>query len=203
MRVEIQSNGIYVTRTRWFINSETGISVKYFWRATSASVIVDTTCLEEGCESEWTEFLGPCHEKSDNPDEVELQVDYPAPWFFKDPETALTWNIPAPFDIKDRNFRLILSCSHVFEKATELAARGARNQWSTLDADFVWKTPNIKAAAKQKVDEFSNLAKLFNSSAWSSDEGLDQFMNDKFSMEIEDDAFTFYNPTMKPIEMIG
>ena len=83
MKYSIESLG-HVKRNRWFINKEFGISVNYYWQDETAQATFETSLIEEGCEDEWSDLVNSIEnvETEEEIESLEIEIDYPAPWYF-------------------------------------------------------------------------------------------------------------------------
>jgi len=197
-KYKISSEG-YFKRTRWFTNSEDtfGIGIDYVWEETKAGFTADLSFLEADCEEEWNSLIEPAlSPDEDDFEDVEIEVEYPTPWYFTDPK-ALTWTLPKVQSKISSDFKIVIAANYIVMKAIELEKANLPNYWSTTQSNFEWKTPEKEPAAKQVSKEHEMMAKLWNSNAWTSDELLDQFMKQEFDMSIEDDTVVFYNPDVQ------
>lgn len=190
----------YVKRNRWFINEEYGISLDFYWLDCSCQVLIDTQYLEEGCQEEWTDLVGPFIGKEFDADDdsAELSVDYPGPWFITDPSKACLWKTPEiPSKLSD-GFKLVLRTNYIYEKAAQFEKLKKRNGWSTQDNDFKWKVENQIPYAHQKSSELKILADILISNEWVSDGRLEEYLANKFGLSIDEDSYTFYSPAIEP-----
>lgn len=162
-------------------------------------MLVDTKFLEEGCENEWEDLIGPFIGKEFDPndDSVELSIDYPSPWFFTEPKKSCVWKIPTTPSEINENFRVILNTNYIYEKAAQLSKQNKINYWSTQDSEFKWKKENKIPYAHQKYDELTLLAEILNSNEWDSDGKLEEYLERKFNLSLDEDTFTFYSPSIK------
>lgn len=197
VKYSIESLG-HVKRNRWFINKEFGISVNYYWQDETAQATFETSLIEEGCEDEWSDLVNSIEnvETEEEKESLEIEIDYPAPWYFLEPERAATWKLPKPKKTLSVNFNIVISANYVFDKATELQNANEINYWSSMNDEFLWDVEGEKPAPAQISAEFEKIAKVFNSGAWHSEDELNKFMHEEFCMEIEDDVITFYSPNI-------
>jgi len=198
MRYHIQSNK-FLKRARWFIGNEFGINIQYWWIDCPSEVTFDTAYLEKGSEDEWEELVDSVlydPGSEDNEDELEVEFDYPCPWFFTDPTKAASWELPVIEESISSNFRIIMNSSYIEKKAIEMKKSELPNGWSTMDDEFKWKIQHISPGSKQDLIEYQMMAKVWSSNAWTSEERLNEYLLKEFGMTIEDDIVTFYSPSV-------
>ena len=184
----------YLKRSKWFINDELGIGITYWWNKSKNQVTIDMSFVEEGCEDEVISIIEPTYKTLH--DEITVDINYPYPDYFSDPDKGVIWNIPkiekAAFT--DRDFVMTMHSNYLFEKAAKLENEKHKNAWGTVGDDFKWDTLGARPSAKQISIEYQNMADIWLSTAWASDEKLSEFMFAKFGMQIDEDYFSFYNP---------
>ena len=184
----------YLKRSKWFINDELGIGITYWWNKSKNQVTIDMSFVEEGCEDEVMSIIEPSYKKFH--DEITVDIDYPYPDYFSNPDKGVSWNIPQIENPVPNNgsFTIIMHSKYIFEKAAKLENQKLKNAWGTIGDDFKWDTQRIKPSAEQISIEYQNMADIWLSGAWASDEKLIEFMLAKFDMQIDEDYFSFYNP---------
>jgi hypothetical protein len=197
MKYIIESHG-KIKRKRWFINNEFGICIEYLWFNKSIKVSFDTAFLEEGCDEELDNFIDPLTIDPENYSAPEIfEIDYPAPWFLTNPDKSTSWHLPPIEEKLSSNFAISISSNYVFSKATELEKKNLENFWTTKDDIFRWDSKNVKPASKQDTLEHQLMAKVWISNAWVYEKNLNDFMMKEFGMEIEDDTFIIFSPSMR------
>ena len=197
MKYSIQSSKP-LKRMRWFINKEFGISINYRWEGQTSKVTFDTSLIEEGCQDDWIDLVNAIKEAKteEEKENLEIEIDYPAPWYFADRDNAAIWTMPKSDKTISPNFGIIIQANYVFGKATELQNDKKRNHWSSTDGVFMWEKVGERPSSSQICTEFEEIAKVFNSGAWQSENDLDKLMHEEFGMVIEDDVVTFVSPSI-------
>ena len=184
----------YLKRFKWFANEDFGIGITYWWNGSKNQVTIDMDYVEEGCEDEVTSIIEPCYKVIH--DEVTVDIDYPSPNYFSNPEKGVIWNIPKIEKAvsKDGAFAITMHSNYLFEKAAKLEEKKQKNAWGTIGDDFKWDIPRIKPSAKQVSIEYQNMADIWLSTSWVTDKKLDKFMFENFGMKIDEDYLSFYAP---------
>ncbi len=184
----------YLKRSKWFINEEFGIGITYWWNGIKNQLTIDMDYVEDGCEEEVLNIIEPCYKTIH--DEITIDIDFPSPDYFRDPDKGVIWDIPKIEQSlsQDGSFAITMHSNYIFEKAAKLEKEKLKNAWGTIGDDFKWDTPRIKPSANQISIEYQNMADIWLSNAWVSDEKLIEFMLAKFDMQIDEDYFSFYNP---------
>lgn len=189
----------YVKRTKWFINDYIGIGIVFWWNGSKADVIIDMSYVEDGYHEEVEDLVKPSYKIIH--DEITVDIDYPFPQYFTDPDRGIVWSPPKMEKKISENstFAVTMHSNYIGDKAFELEQNKQKNAWGTIGDEFKWDRSGIQPAEKQSSVEYQNLADIWRSESWVSDKRLNEFMLERFDMQLDEDYFSFYKPNVSKL----
>ena len=205
MLYKITSKRIF-KRYQWFVGADYGISMET-WFLSKASVTLNGEYLDadQDGQFELDNLLKEIAVRT-GPDD-ELEINYPFPYFFKDPSASVIWDIPNldnSTGLTGRNNKLLIDPSSVkIRLFLQLNSENKllRKNFTTFDDEFKWvKLQFGKASKYQSEQYYIILAEIWNSECWRSEEALENHMKEKLDLELDENEAIFLCPNLELIK---